>query len=81
MAELHIKKIDAIIEDQFGENNGSYGEKTRLIEDLGMDSLDLVELVMAIEDDFDTRIDDDVAEAWTTIGDLYKAVAGETADA
>lgn len=81
MSQLQTEKIDKIIKDQFGENNASYGENTRLIEDLGMDSLDLVELVMAIEDDFDTEIDDDTAENWVTVGDLYKQVGGVVAHA
>ena len=76
MAQLQTDTIDKIVRDQFGDNTANYGEKTRLIEDLGMDSLDLVELVMAIEDDFDTEISDADAENWVTIGDLYKQVGG-----
>lgn len=76
MSQLQIDKIDKIIRDQFGDNTANYGEKTRLLEDLGMDSLDLVELVMAVEDDFDTEVSDAEAENWVTVGDLYKQVGG-----
>ncbi len=76
MAQLQIDKIDKLIRDQFGENTTNYGENTRLLEDLGMDSLDLVELVMGIEDDFDTEVSDADAEGWVTVGDLYKYVGG-----
>tara|TARA_Y100001956_G_scaffold66439_1_gene67992 strand:+ start:611 stop:856 length:246 start_codon:yes stop_codon:yes gene_type:complete len=80
MSETHINTIDTIIKEQFTHHVDNYGEKTRLIEDLGMDSLDLVELVMAIEDNFDTVISDETAEAWVTVGDIYKTVSGETED-
>lgn len=81
MSQLQIDKIDKIIRDQFGDNTANYGEKTRLLEDLGMDSLDLVELVMAVEDDFDTEVSDAEAENWVTVGDLYKQVGGVVAHA
>lgn len=52
----------------------SLNNDTTLKGDLGADSLDLVELVMAIEDDFDMEIDDEQAEACITIGDAVELV-------
>lgn len=46
----------------------------KLKEDLGADSLDAVEIVMDIEDEFDLEIDDSAAESVTTVGDLVKAI-------
>ena len=43
----------------------------RLEDDLGADSLDLVELLMIYEEEFGVEISDDVAEAWVTVGDVY----------
>ena len=46
----------------------------RLVDDLGADSLDIVELTMAIEDEFDLYIPDEDAEKWVTIGDVYEYI-------
>lgn len=48
--------------------------ETRLIDDLGADSLDNVELVMAFEEEFDIEIPDDAAETILTIGDAVKFI-------
>ena len=48
--------------------------EAKFIEDLGADSLDIVELVMALENAFNTQIPDDDAEGLTTVGDAIKYV-------
>ncbi|KAL3098227.1 hypothetical protein niasHS_002063 [Heterodera schachtii] len=47
----------------------------RFVEDLGLDSLDLVEITMAVEDEFEWEIEDDVAHAFKTVRDVYNYVA------
>lgn len=54
-------------------------EKANFIEDLGADSLDNVELVMAFEEEFDIEIPDDAAETIQTVGDAVKFIAEATA--
>ncbi|KAL3084418.1 hypothetical protein niasHT_035220 [Heterodera trifolii] len=47
----------------------------RFVEDLGLDSLDLVEITLAVEDEFQWEIEDDVAHAFKTVRDVYNYVA------
>ena len=54
-------------------------EKANFIEDLGADSLDNVELVMAFEEEFDIEIPDDAAETIQTVGDAVKFITETTA--
>ncbi len=50
-------------------------QSLKIMDDLGADSLDIVELVMAFEEEFEIEITDDAAESAETIGDLYGLVA------
>ena len=63
-------KIDKIIEDQLGVIVSS--PSNRFVEDFGADSLDLVELVMAFEEEFGVDIPDETAESIRTVGDVYR---------
>jgi acyl carrier protein len=54
-------------------------EKAHFIDDLGADSLDTVELVMAFEEDFDIEIPEDAAEHLQTVGDAVKFITEKTA--
>lgn len=68
---LNLKeKINSVIEGQLGCPVSSSSD--RLVEDLGADSLDLVELVMAFEEEFNVDIPDETAESIRTVGDIYK---------
>ena len=68
---LNLKeKIDNIIEEQLGLPVSSSSDL--FVEDLGADSLDLVELVMAFEEEFGVDIPDETAESIRTVGDVYK---------
>ena len=64
------EKIDKIIEEQLGRPVSSSSD--RFVEDLGADSLDLVELVMAFEEEFGVDIPDETAERIRTVGDVYR---------
>jgi acyl carrier protein len=65
-----FERIKKIIADQLGADEDDVTMETTFIEDLGADSLDVVELVMAIEDEFDMEIDEDEAENISTVGDV-----------
>lgn len=62
------QKVKEIIVDQLGVDEKEVTENAHFIEDLGADSLDTVELVMAFEEEFSIEIPDEDAEKITTVG-------------
>ena len=62
-------KVVKVVADQLGVDADKVTETSSFVDDLGADSLDTVELVMALEEEFDTEIPDDQAEAITTVKD------------
>lgn len=64
----HAEKVKEIIVEQLGVDASEVKEDAKFIEDLGADSLDTVELVMALEEEFDIEIPDEAAEKLTTVG-------------
>mgnify|MGYP003497507954 FL=1 len=67
-------KIKQIIVDELGVDEAEVTENARFIEDLGADSLDLVELVMRFEEAFDIEIPDEDAEKIQAVRDAYAYV-------
>ena len=63
-------KIKKIIEEQLGVEGEKIKEEASFIDDLGADSLDIVELVMAMEEEYDIEIPDEDAEKLKTVGDV-----------
>ncbi|PNH18620.1 acyl carrier protein [Lachnospiraceae bacterium] len=63
-------KIKKMIAEQLGADESSISEETSFKDDLGADSLDLFELVMAMEDEFDVEIPTDDLEKMLTVGDV-----------
>jgi acyl carrier protein len=63
------ERVKEIICEQLGVEDGEVNPQAKFIEDLGADSLDTVELVMAFEEEFDLEIPDEEAEKITTVGD------------
>ena len=67
-------RIKDIIVEQLGVNADQIKPEAKFIEDLGADSLDIVELVMALEEEFGTEIPDEEAEKLQTVGDVARFV-------
>ncbi len=63
-----LEKVKSVVVEQLGVSEEEVSEDVSYIDDLGADSLDTVELVMALEEEFDTEIADEDAEKLTTIG-------------
>lgn len=70
-----FEKIKNIIIEQLGlDDDVEIAMSTSLMKDLEADSLDAVEIIMAIEDEFDVEIPDEDAEGFKNIGDIVKYV-------
>ena len=67
-------RIKDIIVEQLGVNADQINPGAKFIEDLGADSLDIVELIMALEEEFGTEIPDEQAERLQTVGDVAKYI-------
>jgi len=68
-------KLRGLMAEQLGVDLGEMRPDANILDDLGADSLDVVEMVMAIEDSFDIEVPDDDAEAMRTVGDVEAYVA------
>jgi acyl carrier protein len=68
------EKVKKIIVEQLGVNPEEVTTEASFIEDLGADSLDTVELVMAFEEEFDSEIPDEEAEKLKTVGDAVRYI-------
>jgi len=71
---MEFEKIREIISEQLGIDKEEITLDTSIYDDLGADSLDLVELIMAFEQEFDLEIDDDDVEKIKTIGDAVNYI-------
>ncbi len=69
-----LEKVKGIIVEQLGVAEGSVTMEASFIDDLGADSLDIVELIMALEEEFDTEIPDSDAEKIVTVGDVVEYI-------
>ena len=71
-------KVKKIVVEQLGVSEDQVTPEAKFIEDLGADSLDQVELVMALEAEFGSDIPDEDAEKLTTVGDAIKYVESKS---
>jgi acyl carrier protein len=68
------EKVKKMIVEQLGVNEAEVVPEAKFIDDLGADSLDIVELIMALEDEYGVEIPDEDAEKIVTVGDAIKYI-------
>ena len=72
-----LQRVEKVLRAQFLVDNKVINNDSRLIEDLGLDEWDVVELVMAIETEFNYEIPMDVENNWRTVGDVVEFTTKE----
>ena len=79
MAETSVAdRVKQIIVEQLGVDAAEVTPQAHFVNDLGADSLDTVELVMALEEEFDTEIPDEQAEKIQTVGQAVEYIKGHS---
>ncbi len=79
MSEKSIEdRVKDIIVDQLGVNADQVTLEAKFIEDLGADSLDTVELVMAFEEEFEIEVPDEEAEKLQSVGDVVSYIKAQS---
>ena len=69
-----FEKVQAIIAEQLNLDKEKITMESRLTEDLGADSLDAVEIIMQLEDEFNVQIDDSTLQETKTVGDIVNSL-------
>jgi acyl carrier protein len=69
-----LEKVKAILSEQFDVEEDSITPDTNIADDLGADSLDVVDLLMSIEDEFEIEIPDEEVENLKTVGELVRYI-------
>ncbi|MCI5729302.1 MAG: acyl carrier protein [Clostridia bacterium] len=72
--QMVFEKVKAILSEQFDVEEDSITLESSITEDLGADSLDVVDLLMSIEDEFEVEVPDSEVENIKTVGDLVKYI-------
>ena len=71
-----FEKIKLILSNQFDVEEDAITMETNIMEDLGADSLDVVDMLMSLEDEFDVEIPDEEIERIRTVGELVAYIEG-----
>ena len=79
MADENMEKIAKVIVEKLGVKEEQVTPEATFVDDLGADSLDQVELIMALEDEFNIEIPDEDAEKLTKVQEVLDYVAAKTA--
>ena len=69
-----LEKIKDIMEEELGKDRNEVTLESDIIKDLGLDSLDIVTLIMAVEDEYGFTADDDEIAALKTVGDVVNYI-------
>ncbi len=69
-----FEKVKNIISDKLGVEASSISEDSSFIDDLGADSLDVVDIVMAFEDEFGIKVEDEELEKFSTVKDVVNYI-------
>jgi acyl carrier protein len=72
------QRVKEIIVEQLGVNESEVKPEAKFVDDLGADSLDLVELVMALEEEYNMEISDEDAEKILSVGDAINYIKGKS---
>ena len=80
MSENIKEKVKKIVADHLGVDEDKVTDEASFIDDLGADSLDTVELVMAFEEEFGSEISDSEAEKILTVGDAIKFIESKASN-
>jgi len=75
LSETDTKAVLDILVEQLGVQETQLTPDARLEEDLGADSLDIVEITMSVDERFNISVPDEVAEKVSTVGELFEALA------
>ncbi len=71
---MEFEKVKSVVVDQLGVDEADVTMEASFVDDLGADSLDIVELIMGLETEFDIEIPDEDAEKITTVGDAVNYI-------
>lgn len=71
---MELEKIKAIIAEVLNIDADSITEDTTFVDDLGADSLDIFQIIMGIEDEYDIELDNESVEQIQTVGDAVEAI-------
>ena len=69
-----FEKVKTILMDQLDVDEDAITAESAIIDDLGADSLDIVDLVMSLEEEFDIEVPDEEIEAMRTVGDIVRFI-------
>jgi len=72
--QVTLEKVKKILIDQLDVDEGDISMESSITDDLGADSLDVVDMVMSLEEEFDIEIPDDEIETMKTVGDIVKFI-------
>ena len=72
-----LTKIREVVAEKLDVDKGEVTETAHFVDDLGADSLDVVELIMGLEDEFNLEISDEKAEELETVGDAVTYIASQ----
>ena len=71
---MELEMLKTIIEKTLGKNMDAITEKTTFVDDLGADSLDIFQIIMGMEEEYDIELESEAAEQIRTVGDAVEAI-------
>ena len=75
---MTFEKVKKLLADQLNVDANTITEKSKVIDDLGADSLDVVEMLMTLEDEFNVTVSDEESVNLKTVGDIVKLIDSKT---
>ncbi len=75
---MTFEKVKKLLADQLNVDANTITEKSKVIDDLGADSLDVVEMLMTLEDEFNVTVTDEESVNLKTVGDIVKLIDSKT---